>query len=869
MPRSSPLLALLAAAGLAQAACPPPPADAPPERPDWRDQVIYFLMLDRFDDGDARNNDQGAGEYDPADPRRYSGGDFAGACRRLDYVRGLGATAVWITPPVAGQWWDGQVGYGGYHGYWASDFMAVDPHLGGLDDYRAFADALHARGMSLVQDVVVNHTGNFFSYRAGHDAADPAVGYAPNPDARPVPAPTRPPFTLNDPRRPADLAAAIYHWTPVIRDYADAVQERTFTLADLDDLNTENPAVRRALREAYGYWIREVGVDAMRVDTAFYVPPEYFRDFMHADDPAAPGMAEAARRAGIRDFHAFGEGFALDRPFDDTQARKVESYARDAAGPLLPAMINFPLYGSLGDVFARGRPTAELGHRIRATLAVHADPHRMPTFLDNHDVDRFLAAGDEAGLRQGLLALMTLPGIPTLYYGTEQGFRVPRQAMFAGGWGSGGRDHFDADAPLYRYLADVTGLRRGERLYSRGVPTVLRDEAGGAGVLAWRIDHAGAQALVLFNTARGERLLDGLATGLPADRGLEPVFSAQPGHAPALHLAPDGALTVRLPPQAGLVLRPGPVRADRRAAGGGALVIDPLPNGPAAGAIEVSGRAPPGSRPSLLVDGRLDRARPVAVGRDGRWRARLPVDGLVDPDVRHRLVLWDGDRGAVSAARTFRVAPRWHLAGVATDPAGDDRGPAGTYTYPDDPAWRATRPGDLREVRAEVSGGSLRVTLRFENLLHGWNAPNGFDHANATLFLELPGTADGARVMPGQAAHLPGDLRWHRRWRVGGWTSALFAPEGAGAEAEGRAVAPAPRLAVDHANTTITMTLPAEALGDPASLDGARLYVTTWDYDGGYRVLQPVAGPHQFGGGDGNDPRVLDDAMLVLRTAGD
>src|SRR5688572_5461976 len=103
-------------------------------RPDWRDQVVYFLMLDRFDDGDPSNNDQRAGEYDPADGAKFSGGDFAGACRRLGYIQGLGATAVWITPPVANQWW---VGYGGYHGYWASDFKAVDPHAGTLADYRA------------------------------------------------------------------------------------------------------------------------------------------------------------------------------------------------------------------------------------------------------------------------------------------------------------------------------------------------------------------------------------------------------------------------------------------------------------------------------------------------------------------------------------------------------------------------------------------------------------------------------------------------------------------------------------------------------------------------------------------------------------
>src|SRR5690606_29063405 len=120
-------------------------------------------------------------------------------------------------------------------------------------------------------------------------------------------------------------------------------------------------------------------------------------------------------------------------------ARKIDGYMRAPGG--LRSMINFPLYGSLGDVFARGRAPAVLAHRIDSMLRLHDDPWRMPSFVDNHDVERFLAGGDAAGLRQALFAMLTLPGIPVVYYGTEQGFRGQRDAMFAGGHGSGGRDH--------------------------------------------------------------------------------------------------------------------------------------------------------------------------------------------------------------------------------------------------------------------------------------------------------------------------------------------------------------------------------------------------------------------------------------------
>ena len=115
--------------------------------PDWREAVIYFAMIDRFDDGDPSNSDQGVGEYDPAQGRTYSGGDLRGLTRRLDYVQGLGATALWITPPVANQWWNPGRGYSGYHGYWASDFSAIDAHYGTKADYQALSRALHGRGM--------------------------------------------------------------------------------------------------------------------------------------------------------------------------------------------------------------------------------------------------------------------------------------------------------------------------------------------------------------------------------------------------------------------------------------------------------------------------------------------------------------------------------------------------------------------------------------------------------------------------------------------------------------------------------------------------------------------------------------------------
>lgn len=837
------------------------PADGPPVHvpsPDWRDQVVYFAMIDRFADGDPGNNDQHAGEYDPADGAKFSGGDLRGLAARLDYIRGLGATALWITPPVANQWWNPRQRYGGYHGYWAADFGAVDAHFGALDDYRALSRALHGRGMYLVQDIVVNHTGDWFTSPDLRDPETPAKGFARHPDERGRRAPVQPPFDRNDALDPAQRHQAIYHWTPDITDYANPDQERNFQLAGLDDLDTENPRVRDALRDAYGRWIREVGVDGFRVDTAFYVPPSFFPDFLHGDDAAHPGIARVAASTGRRDFLSFGEGFAIDRAYEDTQARRIDAYMRVPGG--LPSMIDFPLYGALGDVFARGAPTAVLGHRIAGRMRIHADPWRMPTFVDNHDVDRFLASGRETGLKHALLAMLTLPGIPVVYYGTEQGFTEPRASMFAGGFGSGGRDRFDTRAPLYRYLQRAIALRRAHKVFSRGVPTVLRDSAAGQGGIAYRMVHGQDVALVAFNTADVPVLLDALDTGLGAGRRLAGAFAIE-GDAGDATTDADGRVSLVLPPHAGRVWLAGtkraPVGAHR-----GALSIDPLPASRFAGDVAMRGRAARLDDAVLVVDGDLSRAQPIRADASGRWTATIDTADMVDPSVPHRVVAWSAGNGIASGAQSFFVDRAWISAADVADPPGDDRGPRGHYVVPE--GW-ASHPMDLRGVRAWTSGGALKLELRMRALSRQWNPANGFDHVAFTVFVELPGRDGGATAMPLQNADLPGGMRWHYRLRIHGWSNALFSAEGAGPRHEGTPTGPAALIATDAARSTVTLTLPAAALGRARTLAGARVYVTTWDYDGGYRALQPQLREGAFGGGDGmRDPLVMDESSVVV-----
>ena len=857
-------------AGAAESAAIDSPA--PPEKlllhvpsPDWRDQIIYFLLTDRFNDGDPRNNDQRAGEFDPADKAKYSGGDLRGVEQKIDYIKGLGATAIWLTPPVANLWWDPVSRYGGYHGYWAENFTAVDAHLGTLADYRQLSHRIHSAGMYLVQDIVLNHTGNFFSC-AGNAAGDKTASCRPNPGPLASAAPSQWPFSQNDARDPLHRRQRIYHWTPDVTDYSRRDQELNFQMSGLDDLNTENPLVRRALRESYAHWIRAAGVDAYRVDTAFYVPPQLFHDFIHSSDTNAPGIDVVARATGRHQFHLFGEGFGIDKPFDDRQARKIERYMTAADGrQLLPGMLNFPLYGSTLEVFARGKPTAELGYRLRNMMTSHRRPHLMPTFVDNHDVDRYLAGGSMAGLKQSLLLIMTLPGIPVIYYGTEQAFTKPRAAMFRGGVQSGGNDHFDTTAPLYRFIRDAAALRSANRVFSRGTPTVLRDDPVGAGALAYRMRTGDTSALVIFNSADRETLLDNLATGLPAGSVLKGLFAID---APATDLVvgSQGRISLALPARSGQVwmvsTEKRPVPAARNS-----ISIDPprmIANG---NTLWLSGRAPGVDALRLVVDGDVAGATPVSPDATGRWQAGIATGAMIDPQQPHRVVAWaaagDGGVGQISAARNFRIKRRWQLLADVHDPAGDDAGPAGRYRYPTDPTWGARRQMDIVRTRVYGAASSIRIELSMRNITRSWQPPNGFDHVAFTLFIEVPGQPGGLRMMPLQHAMLPQDMTWHYRLRAHGWSNALFAAAGAGVDHEGSPIAPAAALHADARRNTVTLTIPAAAIGSPVTLSGVRLYLATWDYDGGYRPLGLVPRSAAMGGGSAGDPLIMDDTGII------
>lgn len=214
-----------------------------PDGRTWQDEIVYFIMIDRFNNGD-RTNDY---DMEPANQKGYHGGDLQGIIDKLDYIQEIGATAIWLTPVVQNQ-------TGGYHGYWATDFYQVDKHWGDLAKLKELVDRAHSRGIKVLLDVVVNHT-----------------------------APTHP--WISDPGRDS-----WFHHEGGINNWDDQAEIENGSLAGLPDLAQENPAVADYLIEMSKWWISQTGVDGFRLDTVRHVPRWFWERYTSEIRRAFPGF---------------------------------------------------------------------------------------------------------------------------------------------------------------------------------------------------------------------------------------------------------------------------------------------------------------------------------------------------------------------------------------------------------------------------------------------------------------------------------------------------------------------------------------------------------------------------------------------------
>jgi glycosidase len=372
--------------------------DGAPAATDWRDQVIYLAMTDRFVNGDRSNDALGLPNcLDLADPQKFHGGDFAGLASHLDYVRAVGATALWVTPVYKQATRD--AARCGYHGYWA-DFVdpddgAVEPRLGMQADLDTLVASAHANGLQFILDMVVNHAGDGARIATQH------------------------PDWFHDPATCASLGdPAVY--CPYRAGVHDFAQEKPEVAAYLDAVGAG--------------WVRRVALDGIRMDTAKYVLPSFFHD------------------SWIPAVRAERPLFLVAEVFDESGAAALKPYL-DAG---FDSAFNFPLRRALVNSFGHAGSVDPVAAAVQddvATLGL-ARTQRITNMLDNHDVPRFVnepgATVSVAEIARryhlALVALFTLPGIPQLYMGDELGL-----------YGAGDPDN-RRDFPAWAFAQDGRGM---------------------------------------------------------------------------------------------------------------------------------------------------------------------------------------------------------------------------------------------------------------------------------------------------------------------------------------------------------------------------------------------------------------------------
>lgn len=455
-----------------------------PSPADWRDQWIYFLLVDRF------NHPQTPPRFAPYDGLHgvFQGGSFNGVRQKLAYLHHLGVGALWLSPVLK----NCQYNPFTYHGYGIQDFLQVDPRFASdphaaqenprlaEDELCALVDEAHARGMYVIFDIVLNHAGDVFEYVRDDGTRSAEVDWRDQPytiNWRDEQGQGRPDWAT-EPSDPAPDAAV---WPNELRrnEYfrrqgrggeagGDFASLKELVTAYRQPDATVEPAypVRSALIRAYQYLIAKYDIDGFRIDTLKYIEPDFAQSFGNA-------MREFALGIGKKNFFSFGEVYDSEEQIARFIGRNVATQDTDLIG--VDAALDFPLFFKLPAV-AKGQlaPTEVIGmfeHRKqveRAILSSHGEASRFfVSFFDNHDQhERFYFSSPDAPdrfvdqLTLGCGCLFALQGIPCLYYGTEQGLHGRGNTDLAVREALWGKPHaFDHQQRLYRVIQQLAAVR--------------------------------------------------------------------------------------------------------------------------------------------------------------------------------------------------------------------------------------------------------------------------------------------------------------------------------------------------------------------------------------------------------------------------
>ncbi|MFZ2163723.1 MAG: alpha-amylase family glycosyl hydrolase [Sideroxyarcus sp.] len=533
----------------------------------WEDHVFYFLLLDRFSDGKengfrsndgkvvttgstapfqpADNGNAVTGEAPAAEWReaggKWVGGNLKGLTGKIGYLKRLGVTAIWVSPVFK------QVAFQPtYHGYGIQNFLDVDPNFGTREDLKKMVDVAHEHGIHVVMDIILNHSGNVFSYTPDrHWTHDNYGNYFMDPrwDGKPysvkgfnaengeptIPFSQRPAASLNDAIWPVEFQnPAFYTQRGHINNWDHDPEYKEGDFCDLKDIHhgfgeTDHYQASeglKALCQAYKFWIAYADIDGFRIDTVKHMDPgatRYFTSVIH----------EFTQDIGKENFYLIGE-ITGDRKF---AYNLLELTGLDAALGIgdIQNKLEYLVKGKCNP--------AEYFDLFRNSALVHKDSHlwfrnKVVVTFDDHDQirkgdrkARFCA--DSEDNRKQILNVMALNaaslGVPCIYYGSEQAFdgegtndRYIREAMFGGKFGafrSAARHCFNEDSYLYRELAEILAIRKKEIVLRRGrqflreisgdgenfgLPRVLGDKM--LSVVAWSRIFDDREMLLALNT---------------------------------------------------------------------------------------------------------------------------------------------------------------------------------------------------------------------------------------------------------------------------------------------------------------------------------------------------------------------------------
>jgi glycosidase len=474
--------------------------------------AIYLITPDRFANGNP-GNDNVDGMGDPAnraDRDGRHGGDIAGITKHLDYIAGMGFTAIWLNPLL-----ENRMPRVSYHGYSTTDFYRVDPRYGSNEAYRELVQQARARGIGVIMDMIVNHIGS------GHWwMKDLPTGDWLNFQGNPV-------FTSHEHITEQDPYASAYD----TRLYSDGWFDTM-----MPDLNQRNPLLADYLTQNSLWWIEYLGLAGIRMDTYPYPDKHY--------------MAEWCRRILLEypEFTMVGEEWT-DNPAAVAYWQRGEAN-RDGYVSDLPSLMDFPLQSALrwGLVTAEGSKMEDLRpggltylYRALANDFVYPDPGSLVIFPDNHDMSRiFTQLGEDYDLfRMAMAYILTMRGVPHLYYGTEILMANPGteahgtiRSDFPGGWpgdarnASTGQGLTEREREAQAFLRKLLTWRKNRAVIHTGRLTHFRPE-NGTYVYFRHDDQASVMVILNKNPAVAELALDRFSERLQGFREGVDVVSGQ------------------------------------------------------------------------------------------------------------------------------------------------------------------------------------------------------------------------------------------------------------------------------------------------------------------------------------------------------